>query len=222
MRRSQAARTWSSRAGSATRRCFWVRSCTSSAGRWTTGTRSGTGRPSGHLLECAGQVTGGYFADPGYKDVAGLARLGFPIGEVSEDGSVVVTKVPGSGGQVTLATCKEQLLYEVHDPARYYQPDVVADFSEITMSEAGPDRVRVEGARGAPKTGSLKVSVGYIDSYVGEGQISYAGPGALARGRLALDIVRERLALTGVSTTEMRFDLIGVDALHGEKLSART
>ena len=158
----------------------------------------GRGTAVGHLLECAGQVTGGYFADPGYKDVEGLARLGFPIGEVSEDGSVVVTKVPGSGGQVTLATCKEQLLYEVHDPARYYQPDVVADFSEITMSEAGPDRVRVEGARGAPKTGSLKVSVGYIDSYVGEGQISYAGPGALARGRLALEIVRERLALTGV------------------------
>jgi hypothetical protein len=180
----------------------------------------GRGTAVGHLLECAGQVTGGYFADPGYKDVQGLARLGFPIGEVSEDGSVVVTKVPGSGGQVTLATCKEQLLYEVHDPARYFQPDVVADFSEITMSEAGPDRVRVEGGRGAPKTGSLKVSIGYIDSYVGEGQISYAGPGALARGRLALEIVRERLALTGVATTETRFDLIGVDALHGETLSA--
>jgi len=180
----------------------------------------GRGTAVGHLLECAGQITGGYFADPGCKNIAGLARLGFPIGEVSEDGSVVVTKVSGSGGQVTLATCKEQLLYEVHDPVRYYQPDVVADFSEITMSEAGPDRVRVEGARGAPKTGSLKVSVGYIDSYVGEGQISYAGPGALARGRLALEIVRERLALTGVATTETRFDLIGVDALHGEKLSA--
>src|SRR3954470_20622058 len=142
----------------------------------------GRGTAVGHLLECAGQVTGGYFADPGAKDVADLARLGFPIGEVSEDGSVAVTKVPGSGGQVTLATCKEQLLYEVHDPARYYQPDVVADFSEITMSEVGPDQVRVEGARGTPKTGSLKVSIGYIDSYVGEGQISYAGPGALARG----------------------------------------
>ena len=180
----------------------------------------GRGTAVGHLLECAGQITGGYFADPGCKNIAGLARLGFPIGEVSEDGSVVVTKVSGSGGQVTLATCKEQLLYEVHDPVRYYQPDVVADFSEITMSEAGPDRVRVEGARGAPKTGSLKVSVGYIDSYVGEGQISYAGPGALARGRLALEIVRERLARTGVATTETRFDLIGVDALHGEKLSA--
>jgi hypothetical protein len=180
----------------------------------------GRGTAVGHLLECAGQITGGYFADPGCKDVEGLARLGFPIGEVSEDGSIVVTKVPGSGGQVTLATCKEQLLYEVHDPARYYQPDVIADFSEITMSEAGPDRVRVEGARGAPKTGSLKVSIGYIDSYIGEGQISYAGPGAVARARLALDIVRERLHIAGVQTTETRFELIGVDALHGERLSA--
>src|SRR3954452_18326858 len=219
-RRSRAAQTWSSPAGSAIRLCSWARLCTSSAGGWTTGTRSGAGRPWATCLNAPDRSRGGYFADPGYKDVQGLARLGFPIGEVSEDGSVVVTKVPGSGGQVTLATSTEQLLYEVHDSARYFQPDVVADFSEITMSEAGPDRVRVEGGRGAPKTGSLKVSIGYIDSYVGEGQISYAGPGALARGRLALEIVRERLALTGVATPETRFDLIGVDALHGEKLSA--
>jgi hypothetical protein len=184
----------------------------------------GRGTLVGHLLECAGQVTGGYFADPGYKDMPGdmpgLARLGFPIGEVGEDGGVVVTKVAGSGGQVTPATCKEQLLYEVHDPARYYQPDVVADFSAVSVTEVGPDRVRVEGARGAPKTGLLKTSIGYVDSYIGEGQISYAGPGARDRGRLALEIVRERLRLAGVSTTETRFELIGVDALHGERLSA--
>lgn len=180
----------------------------------------GRGTLVGHLLECAGQVTGGYFADPGCKDVAGLARLGFPIAEVDADGTCVVTKVAGSGGQVTLATCKEQLLYEVHDPARYFQPDVVADFSQVELEQIGPDRVRASGGRGHPKTRTLKVSVGYIDSYVGEGQISYAGPGAVARGRLALEIVRERLALTGVATTELRFDLIGVDALHGPALSA--
>jgi hypothetical protein len=180
----------------------------------------GRGTLVGHLLECAGQITGGYFADPGCKDVPGLARLGFPIGEVGEDGTVVITKVAGSGGQVTPATCKEQLLYEVHDPARYYQPDVVADFSAASVAEIGPDRVQVEGARGAPKTGLLKTSVGYVDSYIGEGQISYAGPGAVARARLALDIVRQRLQLTGVQATETRFELIGVDALHGERLSA--
>jgi hypothetical protein len=173
----------------------------------------------GHLLECAGQVTGGYFADPGYKDVPGLARLGFPIGEVSEDGSVVITKVPGSGGQITPATCKEQILYEIHDPARYLTPDVTADFSRVTVEEIGPDLVRIQGASGSPQPETLKVSIGTVEGFVGEGQISYAGPGARARGELALDIVRERLKLTGVSTSELRFDLIGVNSLHGDRLS---
>ena len=181
--------------------------------------RLGRGTLVGHLLECAGQITGGYFADPGYKDVPGLARLGFPIGIVAEDGAVEITKVEGSGGRISLATCKEQMLYEVHDPARYLQPDVVADFSRVTMEQVGPDRVRATGATGSPPTGLLKVSVGYVDSYVGEGQISYAGPGALARGRLAREVVRERLAIAGVAVSELRCDLIGVDALHGEALS---
>ncbi|QRM35758.1 acyclic terpene utilization AtuA family protein [Microvirga sp. VF16] len=174
----------------------------------------------GHLLECAGQVTGGYFADPGYKDVPDLARLGFPIGEVSEDGSVVITKVAGSGGRVMPATCKEQILYEIHDPARYLTPDVIADFSHVIVGEIGPDRVRIQGAAGSPRPETLKVSIGTIEGFVGEGQISYAGPGARARGVLALDIVKERLALTGVRASELRFDLIGVNSLHGDRLSA--
>jgi hypothetical protein len=181
----------------------------------------GQGTVAGHLLECAGQITGGYFADPGYKNVPDLARLGFPIGEVGEDGSLVITKVEGSGGAVTAQTCKEQLLYEVHDPTKYLQPDVVADFSQVTVEEIGADRVRVSGGRGTRRTDTLKVSVGYVDSYIGEGQISYAGPGALARGRLALEIVRERLKLTGVAASELRFELVGVDALHGPGLAAR-
>jgi hypothetical protein len=181
----------------------------------------GKGIVAGHLLECAGQVTGGYFADPAFKDVADLARLGFPIGEVGEDGSLVITKVEGSGGAVTAQTCKEQLLYEVHDPVRYIQPDVIADFSQVTVEEIGKDRVRISGGRGSERPPTLKVSVGYVDSFIGEGQISYAGPGALARGKLALDIVRERLKLTGVAVSELRFDLIGVDSLHGTQVSAR-
>jgi hypothetical protein len=179
----------------------------------------GRGALVGHLLECAGQITGGYFADPGLKDVAGLARLGFPIGEVSEDGNVVITKVEGSGGAVTEATCKEQLLYEVHDPANYIQPDVIADFSNVTVKQIGPDRVSVSGATGKPATPTYKTSVGYIDSYIGEGQMSYGGPGALARGTLALEIVRQRLELCGVQMNEQRFDLIGVNALYGSAIS---
>ena len=180
----------------------------------------GQGTVAGHLLECAGQITGGYFADPGFKDIPDLARLGFPIGEVGQDGSLVVTKVKGSGGAVTAQTCREQLLYEVHDPTKYLQPDVVADFSQVSIEEIAPDRVRVSGGRGTKRTDTLKVSVGYVDSFIGEGQISYAGPGALARGKLALDIVRERLKLTGVAANELRFDLIGVDSLHGPQVSA--
>jgi len=176
---------------------------------------------AGHLLECAGQVTGGYFADPGVKDVPDLARLGFPLAEVEADGSFAITKVPGSGGAVTTATCKEQLLYELHDPRAYVTPDVVADFSHVRVRQIGPDRVAVEGGTGHPRTDTLKVSIGYVDSYIGEGQISYAGPGAVARGRLALKIVEERLKLTGVQTTELRGDLIGIDAIHGPRLSAR-
>jgi hypothetical protein len=148
-----------------------------------------------------------------------LARLGFPIGEVNEDGDVVITKVAGSGGAVTEATCKEQLLYEVHDPANYVQPDAVADFSQVTVEQLAPDRVLVRGGLGKPRPPALKVSIGYIDGYIGEGLMSYAGPGALARGRLALDIVRERLKLTAVDMTEARFDIIGANALHGGKLS---
>jgi hypothetical protein len=180
----------------------------------------GKGTLAGHLLECAGQITGGYFADPGYKDVGDLARLGFPIGEVGKDGSLVITKVAGSGGAVNAQTCKEQLLYEVHDPTRYLQPDVTADFSQVNLEEIGKDRVRISGGRGSERPSKLKVSVGYVDSFIGEGQISYAGPGALARGRLALEIVRERLKLTGVQASELRFDLIGIDSLHGPQISA--
>ncbi|MDR6385417.1 acyclic terpene utilization AtuA family protein [Paraburkholderia caribensis] len=174
----------------------------------------------GHLLECAGQITGGYFADPGYKDVPMLARLGFPIGEITADGAVTITKVPHAGGRVSAATCKEQLIYEIHDPARYLQPDVTADFTQVEVAQEAVDRVRVTGGKGTARTDTLKVSVAYADGYIGEGQISYGGPGAVARARLALDIVRERLALTGVAASELRFDLIGIDSLYGETAAA--
>ena len=177
----------------------------------------GQGTVVGHLLECAGQLTGGYFADPGYKDVPNLAHLGFPIAEVNEDGSAVITKVKGSGGLVSKATCTEQLLYEIEDPAAYLTPDVVADFTEVRLNETGPDRVEVSGGRGKPRPESLKVSVGYLDGYVGEGEISYAGLGALQRAMLARDILAERLG--HYSLDELRFDLIGVNSIHGEGLS---
>ena len=177
----------------------------------------GQGTVIGHLLECAGQVTGGYFADPGYKDVPGLAHLGFPLAEVAEDATAVITKVEGSGGKVTRATCTEQLLYEIQDPAAYITPDVIADFTRVSLDEVARDRVRVSGGQGRPRPHTLKVSAGYLDGFVGEGQISYAGPGALARANLARDILAERLRLYPLQ--ELRFDLIGINSMHGDRLS---
>lgn len=177
----------------------------------------GQGTVVGHLLECAGQLTGGYFADPGYKDVPNLARLGFPIAEVSADGSAILTKVEGSGGMLTRATCTEQLLYEIQDPAAYFTPDVVADFSGVQLEAVGPDRVRVEGGSGRMRPEALKVSIGYHDGFAGEGQISYAGPNALRRAELAREILAERLG--ALPLKELRFDFIGVNAIHGTELS---
>ena len=177
--------------------------------------RLGQATAAGHLLECAGQLTGGYFADAGAKDVPGLARLGFPFADVDADGSFSVGKAAGSGGRIDARTCTEQLLYEIHDPAAYVTPDCVLDATAAVFEETGPDRVRVTGARAQPRTDSYKVSVGYFDGYAGEGQISYGGPGAVARARLAAEVVAERLRLRGFSYDEWRVDLIGLDSLHG-------
>lgn len=181
--------------------------------------RLGRGTLVGHLLECAGQVSGGYFADPGFKDVEDLARLGFPLAEIDAEGGAVITKVAGSGGRVSAATCTEQLIYEVHDPAAYLTPDVTADFSQVSFVEEGVDRVRALGADGRGRPSQLKVSVGYLDGWIGEGQMSYGGPGAVARAQLARDVVLKRLELMGVKMQDVRAELIGMDSLHGPRNS---
>ncbi|WP_374413855.1 acyclic terpene utilization AtuA family protein [Hydrogenophaga sp.] len=179
----------------------------------------GKGLAVGHLLECAAQVSGGYLADPGRVEVPDLHRVGFPLAEVEADGAAVITKLPGTGGRVDRLSCTAQLLYEVEDPAAYLQADVTGDFSKVRVTERGDDRVRVEGASGCARPQQLKVSLGYSDGFIGEGQISYAGPGARARGELALDILRQRLAderlLPSLAGLEHRAELIGVNAMHG-------
>jgi hypothetical protein len=180
----------------------------------------GQGIAVGHLLECAAQVSGGYIADPGHVDVPRLAEVGFPLAEVQADGRAVITKLPGTGGRIDRLTCTAQLLYELEDPQRYLQPDVVADFSGVRLTECGADRVAVEGATGHPMPEQLKVTLGYRDGFIGEGQISYAGPGARARGELALSVLEHRLKRLGLDTLEHRAELIGVNAMHGPALGA--
>lgn len=181
--------------------------------------RLGAGLVVGHLLECAAQVSGGYLADPGHVDVPDLHRVGFPLAEVAANGEAVITKLPDTGGRVDRLSCTAQLLYEVEDPARYLQPDVVGDFSAVRLTEAGANRVRVQGATGHARPEQLKVTLGYRDGFIGEGQISYAGPGARARGELALSILQHRLADAGLphglAGREHRAELLGVNAMHG-------
>jgi hypothetical protein len=167
---------------------------------------------AGHLLECGAQVTGGYFADPGYKDVPDLARLGYPIAEIDADGHCTVTKPEGTGGRIDERTVKEQLLYELHDPAAYLTPDVVADITAARVEQLGPDRVRLTGVRGHARPPSLKVNVCFESGWFAEGEISYAGARAEARARLAGEVLRERLA--GVAP--LRLDLIGVASVFGD------
>ena len=179
----------------------------------------GKGTWIGHLLECAGQVTGGYFADPGYKDVPELWNLGFPIIEVDENGDGIVTKLPGTGGMVTRETVQEQTLYEIQDPENYFTPDVIADFSKVRIEQEGKDRVRIYGASGKAPTGKYKTSVGYHDCYIGEGQISYGGGNALARAQLAKEIIEKRFEQIGLVYEEIRYDFIGLNSLYGDLIS---
>ena len=167
---------------------------------------------AGHLLECGAQVSGGYYADPGYKDIPDLAHVGYPIAEIDRDGHCTITKPPGTGGRIDEHTVKEQLLYEVHDPAAYLTPDVVADLRQARVVELAPNRVRLEGVRGHARPATLKVNVFREQGWLAEGEISYAGARAEARARLAGEVLRERLAPLG----KLRIDLIGAGSVLGD------
>jgi hypothetical protein len=169
---------------------------------------------AGHILECGGQATGGYFADPGFKDVPDLDRIGFPIAEVRQDRSIHITKPPGSGGRIDRHTITEQILYEMHDPSAYLSPDVTLDVTRLSLTETGPDEVRLAGAVGHPAPDTLKVLVGVDSGVLAEIEISYMGINCEARARLALDTVRKRVArIPAIADRDVRYDLIGIDSL---------
>ncbi|MGQ9368649.1 acyclic terpene utilization AtuA family protein [Azospirillum sp. ST 5-10] len=174
--------------------------------------RIACGTLAGHLLECGSQVSGGYFADPGVKDVPDPHDIGFPIAAMEADGVFTIGKADRTGGLVDRRTVTEQILYEVHDPAAYLTPDVTLDITGVVLAEAGADRVRVTGAAGRPRPERLKVTVGYDGGWLGEGEISYAGPNAAARARLALDVVRRRLP----ADCRMRGDIVGLCSVFGD------
>ncbi|WP_027350911.1 acyclic terpene utilization AtuA family protein [Halotalea alkalilenta] len=170
---------------------------------------------AGHLLECCTQVSGGYFADPGRKDVPDPAHPGCPIAEVDAQGGLVITKTAGSGGIVDRRTVKEQLLYEMHDPHAYLTPDVVLDIGCVRLTSLGPDRVGIEGVAGRPRPASLKGIIGIGGRWFGEAEISYAGPGAVERAALAREILLERASELQAGLVP-RIDLLGVAGVFND------
>ncbi|WP_460470080.1 acyclic terpene utilization AtuA family protein [Emticicia fontis] len=171
----------------------------------------GKGTVIGHLLECAGHITGGYFADPVKKPVEDMDKLGHPFADVLADGSAIISKVEDTGGIINLQTAKEQLLYEVINPHEYYTPDVIADFTTVYLKEIGENQIQVTGGTGKPKPQTYKVSVGYKAFYLGEGEIAYAGASALERAKLAGEIIEKRLKS---QFPDLRIDYIGSSAIH--------
>lgn len=167
---------------------------------------------AGHLLECGAQVTGGYYADPGIKDVPQLAQIGYPIAELYADGSCIVTKPKNTGGIVDRHVVIEQLLYEIHDPSAYLTPDVVADITGVEVEQVAEHRVAVRGVKGRPKPDRYKLNVCFASGWLAEAEISYAGARADARARLAADVLRQRLG----NAVPMRVDLIGVTSVFGD------
>jgi hypothetical protein len=173
------------------------------------------GQLVGHLLECGHHATGGNMADPPYRVIPGLTRLGYPMGEVERTGDWVMTKLADSGGVVDVLNCKAQLFHEIHDPSCYLTPDVTVDITDVTFEQRAPDRVFVTGARGLPRPEDLKVLVGVMEGFIAEGEMTFAGPGALDRARLAEELLTTRISEEGPDLDEVRFDFIGVNSAFG-------
>jgi hypothetical protein len=176
--------------------------------------RIAAGTVAGHIIECGAQSSGGNLLKD-WRKVRGLERVGFPIVEASDDGSFVVTKHPGTGGVVNVASVTEQLVYEMGDPRSYITPDGVADFTSIRLSQVGKDRVRVSGITGAPRTPMLKVSIAYFYGYKAVGTLVYAWPEAYAKAKEADRVLRARLADLGLEFEQILTEFVGADATHG-------
>ncbi|MCX7168813.1 MAG: DUF1446 domain-containing protein, partial [Proteobacteria bacterium] len=185
---------------------------------WTDWDRLALGITVGHLLECSGQGSGGNFnayGEHGWQSIPDYPHLGFPIAEVSADGTAVITKAPGSGGRVDFDTLRQQLLYEVHNPHRYFSPDVILDIGTLSLTDLGHDRVEVKGATGLPRSDTLKVVAGYADGWAGSATIGYSWPQAYAKAQTAERIVRQLIAERKLDYEEIHTEFLGLNSLLG-------
>ena len=172
------------------------------------------GTIAGHTVECGAQCTGGN-CQVDWQNIPDFAGIGYPIVEAEPDGTFVITKHKGTGGRVTVASVKEQLLYEMGDPHEYITPDCVADFTTIQLEQCGPDRVRFSGIHGKPATNFYKVSISYSAGFKAIGMLAYSWPDAYAKAQAADRILRERLGRLGLKFDAIRSEFLGVNACHG-------
>jgi hypothetical protein len=186
------------------------------AWQWDDWDRMAAGLTLGHLLECSGQGSGGNFGSAGeWAKVPDYAHLGYPIAEVSGDGSAVFMKPPGTGGRISFDTIRQQLLYEVHDPHAYVSPDVVLDMGTIRFDDEGGDRVRISGATGAARPPKLKMVAGYQDGWMGTGMIGFAWPEAYAKCEKSAQIIQTLVEERGWAVEDTNVEYIGYNSLLG-------
>jgi len=181
---------------------------------WDDWPRLAAGVTVGHLLECSAQVTGGNYSGDWWAH-GDFTEPGFPIAEVEADGTAVITKPAGTGGVVSFDTVREQLMYEVHDPCAYLNPDVTADLASVRLQDLGDDRVRVSGAVGGPPPATYKGLVCTPAGYSGETKVAYPWPDAEAKARAAVRYLRHRAEQLGVPVLEWHEEYFGVDAFGG-------
>jgi hypothetical protein len=179
------------------------------AGDWH---KLGIAAAAAHIVECGAQATGGLYSKD-WQNIDGMANIGYPIAEVSEDGSVVVTKTPGTGGEVSVGSVSEQMVYEILDPGAYLTADVTGDFSQITLAQVGPDRVRVGGVTGRPAPETLKVNMAYRAGFVGTVQYSYTWPDAYRKAKRSLHLLEERLRNVDFKADETRVEWVGHNSM---------
>jgi hypothetical protein len=177
---------------------------------WEDWDRLSAATVAGHLIECGAQATGGLWCN--WKDAPDLANVGYPIAEIDIHGKVWITKPPNTGGVVNCETISEQLLYEVGDPAAYFTPDVVADFTSVILSLAGPDCVLIRGTRGRPATDTYKVSIAYRDGFTSSGTLMISGPDAPAKARFCGEMILQRVGRAGIELAHSNIECLGTGA----------